>query len=1020
MTTMTNPTFVQSAFRGRSGDTVTLNDNTTWAAALNTNWSQMVDATFRVRFEVEETATANQNNTLSPQLEYNLNGAGWNAVNASSNVVRAVASGQFNEGDATTNILSSSALGFLASTGSEDGLAGSVTLSNQQTEAEFAIQIRSVDVSNNDSIQLRISNAGTALNTYSQTPTVTAKGPVAVAQVTETDAAQAITASKWVTLGQVSETDAAQGITVVQAAEKLRITWAQLQVPGIADHIVALGQVTETDAAQAITVSGLKIVALGQASETDSAQAVASMQLEDNYERSCVDLSGSSITGTGDSALVVIQPRVQESEVWSGNRWIEPGARVRGVKGFRPTFRFTQYASGVYHGYPWQSTRRPMFSYDRETWTYFDTAVTIVDGSYVEFRHSTAFTSNVVYITRDRQISVDQTGAWLEGLQSANPTKIGPSAAAQSFTPTLTSWSGQSFIADEFSSQTNELGATIPATPFYAALIDDTSLSPSNGEPKKLALIVSGVHAGEDLGNWVCKVFIERLLGSGTAAQNLRRNYKFLLYPMLNAPGRAGGGHRGSFTQGSGGADDANRHFSSTTTTLEIIDKPKAVMNSDRGSTVPAVMIDFHAMFADTWGLDVDTNEILQSTFRSRQQTNSGVTVQNLGAYPSGTVPGYFGGLGTPLWVSHEVGDPAQLTDASIQSYADALLTTLDSMQQDGLLGLLMVNESDAAQTISLPAAAEKLRITWAQLQLPGTGAHTVGVAQAAETDAAQALAKSKAAPLGQASETDSAQALASVKAASLGQAGETDSAQAFARVKAASLGQASETDSAQSISVAGAKTIPLDQAVETDAAQALARAKANAVQATSESDAAQAVSVAKTKAVGQATEADAAQVISISGSKVIDLAQVSESDAAQGIAWNPKIRQLAQVASSDVAQAVSKAKTGGVGLALEIDAANALSRRKLLSLAAATETDEARNIGFAGQKFIDLGMASETDLAQDITRAIFGLGRGRIGRAIAKRATGGIGRNAGATVGSGIGRNPASAATDGIGRNSA
>lgn len=176
MSTMTNPTYVQSAFRGRSGDTVALNDNTTWAANLNTNWSQNVDTTFRVRIEVEETATANQFNTLAPQLQYNLNGAGWVNVTTTSSVVRAVVSGQFNEGDATTNILASSARGFVASTGSEDGLAGSATLSNQHTEAEFSIQLLSANVANNDSIQLRLSDAGAALNTYSQTPTVTAIG----------------------------------------------------------------------------------------------------------------------------------------------------------------------------------------------------------------------------------------------------------------------------------------------------------------------------------------------------------------------------------------------------------------------------------------------------------------------------------------------------------------------------------------------------------------------------------------------------------------------------------------------------------------------------------------------------------------------------------------------------------------------------------------------------------------------------------------------------------------------------
>jgi hypothetical protein len=233
MTTMVNPTWVQSAYRGRSGDTVAINDNTTWAANLNVGWSQDVDVTFRVRIEVEETATANQNNTLSPQLEYNLGGAGWNPVTTTSSVVKAVASGQFNEGDATTNILSSSALGFVASTGSEDGLAGNATLSNQHTEAEFSVQILSGDVVNNDTIELRISNAGVALNTYSQTPSITVVE--AANNITVTPTTASLTTSPFapsVVLGTIV-TPSTLALTTATFAPTVTATQNQLLTPGV-------------------------------------------------------------------------------------------------------------------------------------------------------------------------------------------------------------------------------------------------------------------------------------------------------------------------------------------------------------------------------------------------------------------------------------------------------------------------------------------------------------------------------------------------------------------------------------------------------------------------------------------------------------------------------------------------------------------------------------------------------------------------------------------------------------------
>lgn len=408
-------------------------------------------------------------------------------------------------------------------------------------------------------------------------------------------------------------------------------------------------------------------------SNTFHAATVANVfEIDDNYERSSVKLADSSISGTGDSAVITIKPRFQSSEVTSGEaRWLEPSALVRGLNGYRPTFRFSSYltsGTGSYHGQPWQAGRRPMFSYDRSTWTYFDTAVTVdTTNHWVEFRHSTAFTSNTVYISRSRQISVEQTGAWIDDLETTYPAIIEPTTSAAAFTPTLTSWSGQSFIADEFSSQTNELSETIPATPFYAFQINDTSLTPLDGSAKQLAVVTSGVHAGEDHGNFVLKAFIDAVLDSTTTGQYLRRNYKILVYPMINAPGRAGGGWRGSFTLGTGSIDDANRHFSDASPGLEIITKPRTAMATDRGSETPHWAIDFHGTYANAWALFVDTGNTFQDTFKTLLGTNSGQTIADEGDTHAGFVSRYYQDtVGSRLAITHESGDPSQVTDANI------------------------------------------------------------------------------------------------------------------------------------------------------------------------------------------------------------------------------------------------------------------------------------------------------------------------------------------------------------------
>ena len=426
----------------------------------------------------------------------------------------------------------------------------------------------------------------------------------------------------------------------------------------------------------------------GAASGQASASGVLAMTIAADYERSSVKLADSSIVGAGDAAIITIKPRLQASEVVGGEaRWLEPSAKVTGVNGYRPTFRFSSYytsGAGSYHGQPWQSTRRPMFSYDRETWTYFDTAVT-VDGTnhWIEFRHSTAFTQDTVYISRSRQMSVEQVGAWIDSLAAAHPTIIEPTPSAAAFTPTLTGWSGQNFIADEFSAQTNELSEAIPATPLYAFRINDTSLMPAGGVAKRLAVVTAGVHAGEDHGNHVLKAFVDAVLGASAWGENLRRNYLIDIYPLINPPGRAGGGWRGSFTLGAGSIDDANRHFSDASPGLEIITKPRTAMATDRGSAAPDWFIDFHGTYVTghEWSLTIAAAEPLHATAQSRMATYSGLTIADDGDPPAGSLCTYYYNTAGAVFAIHsETGDPTPVSDAQIATYADALVRTLDSM----------------------------------------------------------------------------------------------------------------------------------------------------------------------------------------------------------------------------------------------------------------------------------------------------------------------------------------------------
>lgn len=163
----------QLAFRWRKDDG---NETTaTWWAANDTNPSPgdlTLDANVRIRFEIEETATGTDGATLTAQLQYSLNSTtSYNNVTGASSVVRSSAGGG-TDGEPTTNLVDTSARAFQAGEYDEvDGVTAALSgLSNESTNVEYCVQIRSADVTGGDVIRLRVINSATPLDTYTQTP----------------------------------------------------------------------------------------------------------------------------------------------------------------------------------------------------------------------------------------------------------------------------------------------------------------------------------------------------------------------------------------------------------------------------------------------------------------------------------------------------------------------------------------------------------------------------------------------------------------------------------------------------------------------------------------------------------------------------------------------------------------------------------------------------------------------------------------------------------------------------------
>ena len=409
------------------------------------------------------------------------------------------------------------------------------------------------------------------------------------------------------------------------------------------------------------------------------------IQIHGDYERASVSLGYSSVSGDGDTAVVELAPGLQASNDVSGGerRWLEFGAKLSGVMGLRPLVRVanvTDYPQAFgYHGAPWQGTRRGMWSVDGERWQYFDT--TRVVGSTVEMRNNAPFPADVVYVGRGRQMSVSSCGRWLERLSAAYPTIVQSAPSAAAFVPSaaLSSYPARSFIAGEFSPQQSGT-RTIPATPFYAGQLNDMSLMPAGGEQKRVAVLVGGVHGGEDHANYVLQAIVHAALADTPAARALRREFRILVYPMLNAPGRAGGGWRGSFTLGFHGEDDANRHFPEWNTGLEIVDIPKAMMAVDLGGAPVAWAIDSHGTYGSKWATFVDAGVPSSGAFRTQLATAFGQQIVDEGDSHPGFVSEYLRGLGASPSITIETGDPSPVTDAEIAAFGTAVVSALAAM----------------------------------------------------------------------------------------------------------------------------------------------------------------------------------------------------------------------------------------------------------------------------------------------------------------------------------------------------
>jgi hypothetical protein len=155
-----------------SGSTALANENTSYDADVTS-----ADVNFQLRYGVQESGTGSAAgvSTDDYQLQYAVNGGGWNNVTGSSTVIRAFPSASLTDAGATTSRLSAGSGSFVA--GELDEANGEITdwqlTANNYSDLLYSLTVRQADVADNDSITFRVLRNGAVFDTYSVTPTLT-------------------------------------------------------------------------------------------------------------------------------------------------------------------------------------------------------------------------------------------------------------------------------------------------------------------------------------------------------------------------------------------------------------------------------------------------------------------------------------------------------------------------------------------------------------------------------------------------------------------------------------------------------------------------------------------------------------------------------------------------------------------------------------------------------------------------------------------------------------------------------
>lgn len=227
---MTQPSFTQVTFRGRNDDGS--ESGATWKDTQGNDWTQDTGVNFRIRFLIDETASRVWSLTFN--LYYQINGGGYNAVTGSTPVQFSLSS-NFADGDDCTSQLTGGSGTFLTNNnGMKETTGGAINSggAGQYFDTEWCLKIDSAQVSDGDTINLRIYNGTAAIAVYTDTPVITVNIPQQNINETST---LAITNKQITSLSEVNITD----VTSLAISNKIITSLSEVNIIDTTSLIVS-------------------------------------------------------------------------------------------------------------------------------------------------------------------------------------------------------------------------------------------------------------------------------------------------------------------------------------------------------------------------------------------------------------------------------------------------------------------------------------------------------------------------------------------------------------------------------------------------------------------------------------------------------------------------------------------------------------------------------------------------------------------------------------------------------------